>query len=128
MIKNLLKQKLLLFLSAFLLCLFIFIMASVLIFDEKQIGESATFVGLATLNEGIFNTIGKSKAFDVITDILLVLSLLICLLMASLGCYKLLKQKKLDLTLVILGIFYVVLLVLYILFDHIHIYYLLSLL
>ena len=123
MIKNILKQKLLLFLTAFLLFLFILTMASILIFDERQIGESMSFVGLATINESIFNVIGASKACDVISDMILILSLLICLCMASLGGYKLIKEKKLDLTLVILGAFYLLLLIAYIVFDHIHINY-----
>ena len=123
MIKNILKQKLLLFLTVFLLFLFILTMASVLIFDVRQIGESMTFVGLATINESIFNVLGTSKACDVISDVILIMSLLICLLLASLGAYKLIKEKKLDLTLVILGVFYLILLVAYIVFDHIHINY-----
>ena len=123
MIKNFLKQKLLLFITVFLLFVFVFITASVLIFDIKQIGESMTFVGLATLKEGIFNTLGQSKAFSVITDCMLVLSLLICGLMFGLGLYRLIKEKKLDLTLVIMGVFYIVLLITYIVFDHIHINY-----
>ena len=123
MIKNILKQKLLLFLTVFLLFLFILTMASVLIFDVRQIGESMTFVGLATINESIFNVLGTSKACDVISDIILIMSLLICLFLASLGAYKLIKEKKLDLTLVILGVLYLILLVAYIVFDHIHINY-----
>ena len=123
MFKNLWKHKIVLFLTIALFLLFIVLTALLKFVDVAAIGESATNVGLSKINSGIFNKIGTSDMFDSITDLILIFSLLIVVFMFGFGCYKLFGEKKLDLTIVILGGFYVLLLILYVAFDHIHINY-----
>ena len=120
MFKNILKQKLLLIASFVLLVLFVGLMILLKNVDVKEIGLSNTAVGLATVNERFFNSIGVSDTFDKITDILLVLSFGVVGFMAFLGLYRLIKYKKLDLTLVVLGVFYTIMFALYVIFDTIH--------
>ncbi len=123
MIKNILKQKALFISSIVLFVLFILITILVATLDKGEAGESLAQVGLSSINSNIFDTLGKNDVLDKITDVLLILSFLVVLLNASLGAFFLIKNKKLDLSLVILGCFYILCLILYVLFNHIHINY-----
>ena len=123
MIKNILKHKLLLIVGISLLVLFILFTILVKTVDVAVIGESLTEVGLSSVNNSVYNSLGSSDTFDKISDILLILSFGVGGVFCALGAYRLFKEKRLDLSLVILGVFYVVLLIAYIAFDHIHINY-----
>ena len=123
MIKNILKQKVLFISSIVLFVLFVLTTILAATVDKGAGGESLAVVGLSSINTNIFDTLGKSDTLDKITDILLILSFLVVLLNAALGALYLIKYKKLDLSLVILGCFYILCLILYVLFDHIHINY-----
>ena len=123
MLKNILKQKLLLITRALLFVLFIVILILVKAVDEKTIGDSQSLVGLGSINESVFNKLGKNENLSKVTDVIFGLSFGVVAFMACLGLYRLVKEKKLDLTLVILGAFYVLLAVTYLVFEIIHINY-----
>ena len=123
MIKNILKQKVLFISSIVLFVLFVLLTILVATVDKGEAGESVTRVGLSSINSGIFDTLGKNDVLDKITDILLILSFLVVLANAALGSLFLIRDKKLDLSLVIMGCFYILCLILYLLFNFIHINY-----
>ena len=123
MIKNILKQKVLFISSIVLFVLFVLLTILVATVDKGEAGESVTQVGLSSINSGIFDTLGKNDVLDKITDVLLILSFLVVLANAALGALFLIRDKKLDLSLVIMGCFYILCLILYLLFNFIHINY-----
>lgn len=119
MIKNLLKHKSLLIICGVLLILFIVLLCLVKAIHFEDNMNSA----IARLDKSVFEKLGYNKTCDIISDIILALSFGIVAFMFGLGCYRLFWKKELDLTIVVLGCFYIITLVLYILFDHIHINY-----
>ena len=120
MIKNILKHKLLLTVGLSLIALFVLFTILIKTVDVAVIGESLTEVGLSSINNSVYNSLGSSDISDKISDVLLILSFGVGLAFCALGAYRLFKEKRLDLSLVILGAFYVALLLAYVIFDHIH--------
>lgn len=118
MLSKLKENKLYLILSLLFFLLFILLVILLLTVDKKEVDGS--MLGLATINLGILNTFKGNKVCDKISDLILVLSFLNVLAFFILGIIKLIKNKSLDLELVILGAFYIILGIIYLVFDHIH--------
>lgn len=88
--------------------------------DVKNIGPNDSSVGFSTLNKGFRNFIGHNMTIYKITEILGYLVLLLVLMYGIIGLRQLIKRKslmKVDRELLILGIFYVVMLITYIFFE-----------
>ena len=94
--------------------------------DVAPIGPKASSVGFSTLNKFVFNFLGRSNIWYNITEILGMISILIALFYALIGLYKLIKNKsilKIDKEIIILGIFYFVVLLVYLFFEKVIINY-----
>lgn len=94
--------------------------------DVAPIGPKASSVGFSTLNKFVFNFLGRSNIWYNITEVLGMISILIALFYALIGLYKLIKNKsilKIDKEIIILGIFYFVVLLVYLFFEKVIINY-----
>lgn len=99
---------------------FVAFTVAVLVVDVQPIGPQNTMVGFATINGKIFNLLGTSDFFYLITKLLLVFAYAQVGLFALVGLWQLVNRKSLwevDLDIIILGIFYVVNIVMYVVFE-----------
>ena len=109
-----------------------FIISSILIFlaigftvlvkvvDVKQVGVNETSIGFATVNQFVFNLIGVNMIWYHITDWLGLVPIFMAMAYALIGLIQLVKRKslfKVDKEIIILGIFYVVVIALYLFFE-----------
>lgn len=94
--------------------------------DVQNVGINGTAIGFASINKEIFDFISTSDTWKTITDVLGYLALGVVGCYALVGLYQLIKRKnllKVDKEIIALGVFYVVVLGLYFLFDKIAINY-----
>ena len=104
-------------------CLFlVFIIFTIVVkyVDVKAVGPLQSEVGLASINLAVFKVFGTSKVMYDITEILGCLTFLVIAFFAGLGLYQLIKYKsikKVDYKILVLGGFYVVVLIFYALFE-----------
>ena len=90
--------------------------------DVKPIGPNNSSVGLATINGMIHNLTGVNMSLYIITDWLGLVPIIFCIGFAVLGLIQWIKRKsifKVDYNILILGVYYVVVFALYILFEYI---------
>ena len=100
--------------------LFIWLAVFLRIFDVAAIGPEESKIGFSTINKAVFEFFGTNNTWDKITDILI--AILGAASFAVLGCSQLAKHKKLaevDKEIRALGGLYVVMGVLYVLFEKI---------
>ena len=103
-----------------LLVLFAVFTAIVKFVDVSNIGPLDSSVGLAHLNKAAFNFFGVSNVWYYITEILGILALLVAAAFAILGFVQLIKNKSIksiDYKLLILAVFYVLVALIYFVFE-----------
>ncbi len=103
-----------------LLLLFVIYTIIIMTVDVKAIGPEGSKVGLATINGFFHNLIGVNMVWYKVTKITGILDILVIVGMASLGVIQLIKRKdffKVDKDLLILGMFYVLVAAMYVLFE-----------
>ena len=89
---------------------------------EVEIGK----IGFATINEFVFNKTGVNMLYYHITDYLGIIPVLMAFIYALIGLMQLIKRKsilKVDREIIILGIFYLILILIYIFFEKVIINY-----
>lgn len=94
--------------------------------DVKKIGPKNSSVGFSTMNNAFKNIIGSNMTIYKITEILGLLVFIICLFYACIGVYQLIKRKslkKVDKEIYLVGAFYVLVLIIYVLFEKLEINY-----
>ena len=109
-----------------LLTAFVFWTYLVLIVDVQQAGETGTEVGFATINTWFHEWTGVSLQLYTITDWLGLVPVGICLIFGMIGLLQLIKRKGLrnvDADLILLGIYYVMVIFGYLIFEMIPINY-----
>ena len=109
-----------------------FIISSILIFlaigftvlvkvvDVKQVGVNETSIGFATVNQFVFNLFGVNMIWYHITDWIGLVPIFMSMANALIGLIQLIKRKslfKVDKEIIILGIFYFIVIVLYLFFE-----------
>ncbi len=102
------------------LAVFIVFTLLVKVIDVKAIGPEETKVGFAALNGFVFKTIGQHEFFEKLTKILGYIALLAAAGFAAVGVLQFLKTKSLkevDGEIIILGVFYVVVMLAYVFFE-----------
>jgi len=107
-------------LGVLLLALFVLWTLAVKTVDVKQAGETATLVGFATLNSRFHGLTGVHMALYDLTDLLSVIPLGVCALFGLLGVAQLVRRKsllKVDRDILLLGIYYVVVIGAFFLFE-----------
>lgn len=117
--------------KSFLIAVFfltVFILWTVLIrfIDVKAIGPQNSSVGFATLN-GLFHKLtGVNMTLYTITDWLGLVPIAVCLGFGVLGLTEWIKRKsilKVDFTILVLGLFYIIVIAVYLLFEEVVINY-----
>ena len=94
--------------------------------DVSSIGPKGSEVGFSSINGWFNNIFSYNSIIYKITEVLGYIALLIIVIFACIGLYQLIKRKsikKVDREIIVLGIFYVVVLCLYVLFDKVAINY-----
>lgn len=103
-----------------LLTAFVVWTMAVKLFDVKAIGPEGTTVGFATINEFIHNLTGVNMHLYTITDYLSIVPLFFITGFALTGLIQLIKRKSLrsvDFDILVLGVFYIIVMAVYVFFE-----------
>lgn len=106
--------------------LFIMWTLAVVSVDVKPVGINGTSVGFATLNTWFHNLTGVNMTLYNITDWAGLVPIFICMFFGLVGLVQLIKRKsllKVDLDIIALGIYYIIVISSYIIFEMIPINY-----
>ena len=106
--------------------LFIMWTLAVVSVDVKPVGVNGTSVGFATLNTWFHNLTGVNMTLYNITDWLGLVPVFICTVFGILGLFQLIKRKsllKVDFDIIVLGVYYVIVILGYLVFEMIPINY-----
>ncbi len=99
---------------------FIMFTAALKFVDVQPVGPMDSEVGFATVNVFVHNLFGQNKIFDRISDFFAVISLFAACSFAIIGAYQLLQKKsilKVDSSIILLGLTYVFVVLIYVLFE-----------
>lgn len=94
--------------------------------DVQQVGLNGTDIGLATFNGWFHKLTGTNMPLYIITDWLGIVPLVICMIFATIGLIQLIKRRSLlqvDYDIIILGIYYILVMLGYFVFEMIPINY-----
>ena len=96
------------------------------VIDVQNIGINGTNVGFATVNSWFHALTGVNMTLYSITDWLGLVPIFVCMLFGVVGLVQLVKRKsltKVDFDIIILGIYYVIVILYYLIFEMIPINY-----
>jgi undecaprenyl-diphosphatase len=96
------------------------------IIDVKAAGVNGTEIGFATINTWFHSTAGVNMTLYTITDWLGLVPIFICMFFGGVGFIQLIKRKslfKVDFDIIILGVYYVIVISGYLIFEMIPINY-----
>lgn len=106
--------------AAGLLAAFVLWTVAVCFVDVQAVGPRSSSVGFATVNSFVHNLTGVNFTLYVITDWLGLVPVAVCLGFAILGLAQWIKRRnitKVDFDIQMLGVFYIVVMAVYILFE-----------
>ena len=106
--------------SASLILLFIVFTILVKLVDVQAVGVNGTSIGFATINKFIADKIGTNMTWYNVTDWLGFVPVIMAVSYVVIGIVQLIKRKslfKVDKEILILGIFYILLIAIYIFFE-----------
>lgn len=112
--------------SILYLCLFIIWTLFVIYVDVKPLGVCGSSIGLSTINLWIHQSIDVHMFLYHITDWLGLAPIFICAFFGFLGLFQLIQRKKLskvDADVILLGIYYILVILCYLVFEKIPINY-----
>ena len=107
-------------LPASILIAFVLWTLAISFIDVRAIGPNGSSVGFATVNRFVHELLGVHMTLYVITDWLSILPLCFILGFAVLGLVQWIKRRRIlavDLSILALGVFYIVVLALYLFFE-----------
>lgn len=96
------------------------------IIDVKSIGVNGTDVGFATINSRFHSLIGVNMTLYSITDWAGLVPIFVCMLFGVTGLFQAIKRKsliKVDSDIIILGVYYVIVILCYLIFEMIPVNY-----
>ena len=94
--------------------------------DVRPIGQNGTNIGFAAINVGFFQLTGVHMAIYTVTDWLGLVPILICMIFGGIGFAQLVKRRSLfrvDIDLILLGVYYILVIIGYLVFEMIPINY-----
>ena len=109
-----------------LIAVFVFWTILILTVDVQPVGVNGTVVGFATLNCSFHNMTGVNMTIYHITDWLGLVPLFCCMIYGAVGFVQLLQRKsllKVDIDILLLGVYYVIVIFGYLIFEMIPINY-----
>ena len=92
----------------------------ILILDVQPIGVKGTNIGFATINSWFHSLTGVNMTLYTITDWLGLVPIFICMFFGLVGLVQLVKRKnllKVDFDIIILGVYYVIVILCYLIFE-----------
>ena len=114
------KKKRNFLISTILIWLAVVFTILVKVVDVKQVGVNETSIGFATLNQYVFKTTGVNMIWYHVTDWLGLIPVFMVIVYGIIGFIQLIKRKslfKVDIEIMILGLFYIIVISLYIFFE-----------
>lgn len=114
------KEKKLLLTGLILILTFVFWTLLIKSIDVRPVGVNGTNVGFSTLNCWFHELIGVHMSIYYITDWLGHVPIFCCFIFGMIGFVQLIKSKslfKVDFDIIILGIYYIVVIILYLIFE-----------
>jgi len=114
------KKKRNFLISTILILLAVVFTILVKVVDVKQVGVNGTSIGFATVNQFVFLTTGVNMIWYHITDWLGLVPIFMAMVYSLLGLVQLIKRKslfKVDKEIIILGLFYIIVISIYIFFE-----------
>ena len=114
------KNKRNFFISTILILLAVVFTILVKVVDVKQVGVNGTSIGFATVNQFVFESTHVNMIWYHITDWLGLVPIFMAMVYSLIGLVQLIKRKslfKVDKEIIILGLFYVVVISIYIFFE-----------
>ena len=120
------KRKIFLFVGT--ICTLTFVVWTILLqkIDVQPLGVEGTMIGFATLNCWFHQLTGVHMSLYVITDWLGLVPIAVCLLFGVIGALQLIRRKKLfdvDYDILCLGLYYMIVIAAYLIFEEIPINY-----
>lgn len=112
--------------SGILLLIAITFTILVKVVDVKQIGVNNSSIGFATLNQFIFETTGVNMIWSHITDWLGLIPVFMAIVYAFIGLIQFIKRRsifKVDKEIILLGLYYIIVIALYVFFEKVIINY-----
>ena len=105
-----------------LMLLIVFVLFTVLVkfVDVEAVGPLGSKVGFSHINHDFFEFCGQNKIWDYVSDAMMIVSFLVALAFVVLGVVQIAKRKslkKVDSNILILGVFYMLLAIVYLLFE-----------
>lgn len=105
-----------------LMLLLVFVLFTILVkcVDVEAVGPFGSKVGFSHINHDFFEFFGNNSIWNIISDIIFGLSFLIVFCFGMIGFIQLIKRKnliKVDSNILILGVFYLILALLYFVFE-----------
>ena len=114
------KTKRLFLLGILLLVAFVVWTLLIQVVDVQPIGQNGTNVGFATFNMWFHQLTGVHMAIYTITDWLGLVPIFICMIFGGIGFGQLIKRRsllKVDFDIIVLGIYYVIVIFGYLIFE-----------
>ena len=114
------KKKRNFFISTILILVAVVFTILVKVVDVKQVGVNGTSIGFTTINQFVFETIGVNMIWYHITDWIGLVPIFIAMVYSLIGFIQLIKRKslfKVDKEIILLGLFYIVVILIYIFFE-----------
>lgn len=98
----------------------------VMTIDVQAVGPNGSTVGFASLNKAVFDRLGQNDFCYKLTELLGNTAILVCLVFAGIGLYQWISRKslaKVDKKIILLGIFYTIVIAIYVFFNKVAVNY-----